>query len=91
MFFLIRKYMDWLSDVLQLKHSECWYKVRVYDVKQHGGSRLLELYGYSLYKALATLYPGSFLSVKESTCNEQKMWIGSLGSSALHLTTFGMT
>jgi hypothetical protein len=53
-----RLYFEWLKEQLGIEKKEDWYKVHLNDVKQRGAGRgLLIKYGFSLIKALQTVYP----------------------------------
>lgn len=52
-----RKYLDWLARQLNIKDMDGWYKVTYKDMQTRKGSRLLQLYGYSVIKVLKAVYP----------------------------------
>jgi hypothetical protein len=52
-----RKFCDWFASQKDIKSSEDWHKIKVSDIKQYGGSSIMQQYGNSLIKMLETVYP----------------------------------
>ncbi len=52
-----RQFMLSLANTLHISDFESWYKVRIQTVQQHGGSGLLRIYNYSLYKLVMSVFP----------------------------------
>ena len=48
--------MNWLGQELKISKLEDWYRVKVQDIKNFGGSGLLQRYG-SYYRVLCAVYP----------------------------------
>lgn len=54
-----RKFLENLSHLFGIKNIQDWGKISSKKVIECGGRPLLKQYGYSLRKALFTLYPGN--------------------------------
>jgi len=52
-----RQYIEWLEDELGITNPQQWYRVKILDVVERGGSRFLSYYGNSLQKALSGMIP----------------------------------
>ena len=52
-----KKYFDWFENKMNFKDKSDWYLITVREIKNHGGSGLLEKYNGSLQYALKSIYP----------------------------------
>jgi hypothetical protein len=52
-----RVFCDWFAKKNNIKSFDDWYKVKVHDITEHGGSALFHYYERSMYKVLSTVYP----------------------------------
>jgi hypothetical protein len=52
-----KKYMDWLSEKLNFKTKDDWYKITCNDFSRTGADGLMRLYGYSPPKLVMDTYP----------------------------------
>lgn len=52
-----KHFFEWLGQYLGIKSPDEWLNVDTITIANHGGAKLLKLYGNSLSKALHTLFP----------------------------------
>lgn len=68
-----REFFDDLAKRLEIKDWKDWNKVRIEDIVKNRGSGLIsEYYGYSIQKALQTVYPDinwKTISLAHEYCN----------------------
>ena len=73
---------EWLFEKMRMKNMSDWYKVKVSNIIEHGGSILLDRYQDSLCNALMKVYP----SHSWHPWRFGKMPLSSLSSSTLRTT-----
>ena len=52
-----RKYFDWFEKKMNFKDKSDWYSITIKEIKNNGGSGLLNRYNDSLQYALESIYP----------------------------------
>eukprot|EP01114_Cavostelium_apophysatum_P023792 TRINITY_DN9076_c0_g1_i1.p1 TRINITY_DN9076_c0_g1~~TRINITY_DN9076_c0_g1_i1.p1 ORF type:complete len:404 (-),score=59.76 TRINITY_DN9076_c0_g1_i1:239-1450(-) len=52
-----RQFFDLIGSRLNIRRPEDWYKAKIEDVLEHGGSALMKAYGNSYSRAIMTVYP----------------------------------
>lgn len=90
-----RKQLDWIGEKYNVQSQQDWFKVTLKEVRQMGGSSLLDAHRNSLTKSLSSLYPefdwsSSFQSIRShperrKRRSESRLTMVSSSSSSLLL------